>query len=649
MPLRRPRLERLLGLATASLCAPLLLAQPPAPSSSSAGRVILVSLDGMGTRLFLEDPVADQLHALAALRARGAMASGLVTHMPSTTANSHAALWTGAWGDVNGITSNEMPLAPRSEHAAIARVSGYQSDGLRAEPLWVAAARQGVPVVAQQASQIYPLSPRTTGGPLARPPILLHGYQAPVVAPARWLRASDLTRQPCGAADQTGAVTCLAWSAGPIRFRASLVVPAGGPTTLHVRVDGAGPGVTVPLVPAEHEPPAGRELARHFSEGLLVDIPDVPPVMAYFRLFDASADGRSLVLFQSALQETVLYTGRRATREETITFLREAGGFVGNGKTDPWDEKAGTSPAAVTTEETGAQPLYLGGDGTRERRYLETLELGIRQTIRQAGALWRRHQPRLLVGYVSMPDELDHQWLGHAQRDARYAPLRRWGYQLVDRAVATYVDLASPDDYVIFASDHGMSPVTHEVRVNQALAAAGLVVAGRGTAVDGRRSQVLFGRNCLLVHTADWKDGIVPVTERDAVLDKAVGALQAIRAPGDDQPIITSVLRSSSERERYGFGGPNGFDACVDFRPGYMASTSMGDGPLVRARSRPTGEHGFLPTRPDMQGILIAAGPRVPRGATWPQQRAIDVAPLVSDLLGIEPPRDARGVSPLRW
>src|SRR5688572_19570117 len=167
MPLRRSRLVRLLGLATASLCAPLLLAQPPAPSSSSAGRVILVSLDGMGTRLFLEDPVADQLPALAALRARGAMASGLVTHMPSTTANSHAALWTGAWGDVNGITSNEMPLPPRGERLASDRVSGYRSDGLRAEPIWVTTARQGVRTVTQQATQVYPLRDVVTGGALA--------------------------------------------------------------------------------------------------------------------------------------------------------------------------------------------------------------------------------------------------------------------------------------------------------------------------------------------------------------------------------------------------------------------------------------------------------------------------------------------------
>ena len=46
-------------------------------TSDTPGRVVLVSLDGMGTRLFLDDPVADELRSLKALRARGVMADGL--------------------------------------------------------------------------------------------------------------------------------------------------------------------------------------------------------------------------------------------------------------------------------------------------------------------------------------------------------------------------------------------------------------------------------------------------------------------------------------------------------------------------------------------------------------------------------------------
>lgn len=609
--------------------------QSPDTSPSSPGRVVLVSLDGMGTRLFLDDPVADQLRTLKALRARGTMADGLVPHMPSTTANTHAALWTGAWGDVNGITSNDMPLAPRASRSAFARVSGYRSDGLRAEPLWVAAARQGVSTVAQQGTQVYPLRPETTGDGLPQPPTLLHGYQAPVVAPARWLGGTDVTRVPCERDDAAGATVCLAWTSGAVPFRAALV-PRDGEPHLHIRVTGHSRAVTVRRADTERELPRGRVLARHFSDGLLVDLPDQPPVMAYFRLFAISPDGSSLELFQSVLQEAVYATGAPVPRADAIRFLEEVGGFIGNGEDEPW-EQPGVS----------GRSFAMGGDGTRERRYLETLELGVRQTIRHAEYLWQRHHPRFLLGYVSMPDELDHTFLGQARQDARYDQWRRWGYQLVDRAVAAYVGLLGPRDHIVFVSDHGMAPITREVRVNQVLRDAGLVTLDARGAVDAPRSQVLFGRNCLLVHTTDWQGGLVPPARRQAVLNRALAAIAAIRPSQGAEPVVAGIYRSEADRVRLGFGGPNGFDACVDPRPGYMFSTMAGEGPVVREKTRPTGEHGFLPTRPDMHGILIAAGPRVPIAGRWPLQRAIDVAPLVSDLLGIAPPRDARGTSVL--
>ena len=328
-------------------------------------------------------------------------------------------------------------------------------------------------------------------------------------------------------------------------------------------------------------------------------------------------------------------TRRRAPKRSRSS--QDAGGFIGNGDDEPWE-----------AEGVGGVSLAQGGDGTRERRYLETLELGIRQTIRHAQYLWRTHTPRLMLAYVSMPDEMDHAWLGQARQDARYEPLRRWGYQLVDRAVETYVGFASANDHVVFVSDHGMTPVTHEARMNMALRDAGLVAVDARGQVDAARSKVLYRAQ-------------LPAGAHDRLEGRRRAARRARRRAGaghrrpaghsrssDGQPVITGVFSSPADRERLGFGGPNGFDACFDARPGYMLGAWLDDGPVVRRRPRPTGEHGYLPTRPDMQGILIAAGPRIPKGGRWPVRKAIDVAPLVSDLLGVDPPRDARGQSPLR-
>jgi len=55
------------------------------------------------------------------------------------------------------------------------------------------------------------------------------------------------------------------------------------------------------------------------------------------------------------------------------------------------------------------------------------------------------------------------------------------------------------------------------------------------------------------------------------------------------------------------------------------------------------GMHGYLPDHPDMGGIFLALGRGVPPGTRFEAVHAIDVAPTVAALLGIEPPEHAEG------
>jgi hypothetical protein len=59
--------------------------------------------------------------------------------------------------------------------------------------------------------------------------------------------------------------------------------------------------------------------------------------------------------------------------------------------------------------------------------------------------------------------------------------------------------------------------------------------------------------------------------------------------------------------------------------------------------------HGYLPRIPDMGGIFYAEGPGIPRGKELPEVRAVDVAPSVCAMLGIETPAgmDGRAVGAL--
>ncbi len=57
------------------------------------------------------------------------------------------------------------------------------------------------------------------------------------------------------------------------------------------------------------------------------------------------------------------------------------------------------------------------------------------------------------------------------------------------------------------------------------------------------------------------------------------------------------------------------------------------------------GMHGFAPEHPEMHAIFYAMGRGVTAGLRIDRVRAIDVAPTVSRLLGIDPPRDSEGVA----
>lgn len=599
-------------------------------------RVFLVSLDGMAWDTFAHDPVGQELTALHALARRGVEAQGMRPHFPSTTSNSHAALFNGAWGDVNGITGNSMPVSPRRDHTAFERIEGFRSDGLRSEPIWVAAGRQGISTVAMEVTQAFPFRPQSVGQNLKTPPFVVNGYQTRTVAPYLVLRESDVQTEACPAPGPQ--VRCFHWMAGPIALHGMLRFGNGVIASLEIRAAESPAPVTATAAPLESGPPRERDLARRFSAPLfLPNVPQSSAAALYFRLFECSADGAHFLVYQSPLQELGIHYGEQDGRALARQLIQEAGGFVGNG------------PESAVTKGpfTLGLPAWKGGDGTAERRYLEICELITRQSMQHARWLLKHQDPMLFVGYLSLPDETEHAWRGLAAESTDFDRLRRWAYTIVNRYVEFYQSAATENDDLVFVSDHGMAPITRNVAINAAFRKAGLLQNGPNGKPDPARTQAVELRNCVLINSTDWKNGIVAPEQRASVIERVKQALTGIRDPATQQQVITRIYDSPEDAVRFGFGGPNGADLCFDLLPGY-ATTLSSDLPLIRKRTVAGGEHGFDPTRLEMKAILIGAGPHLPQGTKWQGVRSIDVAPLIAQLLGIDPPRNARGTSPMR-
>jgi hypothetical protein len=592
-----------------------LLPHPPAP-----GRVLLISFDGLGYQRFTEDPVARELVTLRRLLETGAHAEGLMPAYPSSTANSHAALWTGTYAGRNGILYNTTPILPRSDHTFSERIVGFRSEALTAEPIWLTAARQGVPVVAHQVTQAYPFLPQTVGAGLDDLTVV-NGFQTALVSPWRVVRASDqdVRRVACDGDGEATARVCVEWSLdrdGQTVLRAEL-----GRDGMRVSVAWASAGSAVEVLrkSTETDGPQRRPLARYWSAPLAISRPGQSPAAMIFRLLELDTTRGRFTLMQSPVREAAVYDPDRGLASALVAAT---GPMVGNGAHELY-ESGGLGVQA-----------YAGGTGSAERLYLETVEVVVRQQIAQSSWLWTERPGRLHVSYLSAADEFDHQWYGlDAGGDRRYTGFRRWGYAAVEHAARAFVGLAGAADHVVVVSDHGMTAERIAFDIPALLAGAGL------------EQQATALGSCLLLNTVDWKGGTIASGERAAMVGRLTRLLTGVRTAQGEQ-VVTRVYASAAELAAFGLDGPAGPDLCVDLRPGVGLGSAAGSG-VLRARRPARGSHGLDPTRADMQAILLVRGPRVTPGASLGRQRSAVVAPLVADLLGIEKPASSTFASPL--
>lgn len=601
-----------------------LVPQPPrSQPQPESGRVFLLSLDGLGYQRLTEDPVVEAVPTLRTLLKSGAYVEGMSPAFPASTASSHAALWTGTYAGRNGILHNSTPRLPRSEHTHTERVVGYRSESLIAEPIWLAAARQGVPVVAHQVTQIVPFLPQTVGDRPMPDLVGVNGFQSRTFARWRALRADDIDVRtvPCVdlLAHAPRASRCVEWSLGPSsgdrRLRAALLEDR----LVIAQAGGAG-AIDVVQRATETTPPEGRALARHWSAPLAIaGLPDAVAASLVFRLFEVDQARGTFLLMQSPLTESAVVSTDPSL---AAALVAETGPMVGNGD---W--------SAYASGDFGV-PAYEGGSGEAERRYLETLELVVRQQMAQSGWLFRRRDPRLHISYLSTADDLDHAWYGLDRAGGgRFTEFRRWGYMAIEQAVRAFTKLAAPSDHVVITSDHGMTAVTELIDVDRLIDEASL-----GTLASPAYS-------CFVLNTTDRKGGIITADGRDAAVDRVRRALMDLDRD-DGTPAVARVYWTREEMAALGHDGPGGADLCFDPVPGVGIGVSP-SGAVVSAVSPPRGVHGLDPSRADMKAILLVTGPRAAAGRSLGSLPSLVVAPLVADLLGIRPPREATASSPL--
>lgn len=564
-----------------ALCLPM-FAQPK-------GRVFVISLDGLGYQAFTQDPAAAEMKTLHGLASKGVQGP-LQAAFPTLTAPGHAALFTGVYGNVNGITANDIPAGFEQ------RLNGYRAEQLRSEMFWLRAARNGTKVLAMNPTQGYPCNGLNSGQNIA----LFNGYQTAETTHGKLLHGKDvqwLEMPPIGFVPpgKSGRpMRYFEYTSGRVRFTGVIYARSQHYDTVRMTAYGGKRYVDADLHEAENTPVGRgnkvRILARYFSEAL--PVADVTAV--HFRLFALSEDGREFLLMQSQGKEISLCVDdQQQAAKLKAKLIASAGAFVGNGAGD-W----------YRNDLLGKRYT----DGLAERRFLETLELHARQTMRHTRALEAEFSPELLVDYLSTVDEMQHLWAGLAAAGDKFLDrYRRWGFQIVDWRIAGLKQMMREGDSMVVVSDHGMGVVSKELRVNALL---------RGL---GYRDQVVAQDHFLITQ---------PRGNR-ALLDEVKTKLASFRDNG--APVFGEWFWPDEAAEKYGIGGDAGGDLYFDLLPEYKAVSDEKKG-VVTVLPEPKGEHGPLPSRPELMALFVAYGPKV--GQHPLPLRSVDVATVLLFILG---------------
>ncbi len=633
----------------------------PDAARPAVRRAILVSFDALNERRALETVPAASIPTFRRMFAEGACADAAQPAFPSVTAPGHAAIWTGAYGNVSGISANAQTRLPRADHTLLQTVSGYSSEGLRGEPLWLSAAEAGLRVVGHHVTQApQPPGYRGLDAPepaleatreaaanlLARPGVaVLNGYNvlvAPAVAltertapprdpgPWRGLDALAAGVPPREIAWSTGADSLFGLLHGATRYDRLLVAPTRDVTR----------GTIARVAAVDRAPDDNRPLARHFAEAVPVDI-DGGRVWLTARLFDLSPDGTRFLAVIPELR--VVETNGDAIGASYGEALH---GWYGNG--------------TLGLLRSGAlgNPIQRGGDGTAEWRYLESLELMTRQFNRGSRWGWTTRDAALLFDYFPLLDEVDHEWLGLAQPGApmfdpalgaRVQAVRARAWELADQRLALLHSFVAddPEALLVVSGDHGMRITWRGFRPNAALREAGLLVLDAAGRIDLTRTRALSPNGYfVVVNRTAWRQGIVPPEDEAAVIAAAERALRAAR--GDDgAPVVSAIWRADAPgADSLGIGGPTGGDLYFETAAGYAWSPDPA-GAVTANAERAVGSHGFPSVATDMQTVLCLWGAGISPKRLG-RVRTVDAAPTVAEWLGIRAPANAVGSSLLQ-
>jgi predicted AlkP superfamily phosphohydrolase/phosphomutase len=611
-------------------------------------RAIVFGADGMRHDLMIRYAAAGAMPTVAGLLARGASGEGgCYPSLPANTGAGWATLQTGAWSGTTGAINN---VFHRTDTPITQPQSGFDATLIAAETLAQAAERQGLTTAMLEWPGTLPATSRGTvidfrafyaargalliGDPPDYLPELARRFGL-LDQRARFVAANDWRNLPHSSLPPREALLEIA-SSRP---------EENPPRTYYVLAYAtAGHGYDRLLVATERD---GLCAVAELAQG------DWAPVRVSLR--DGRAAGFQLKLIALApdLSRLWLY----------VTTLSRA-----RAGTPELEEEINRAPYPIS-ETADHSPLECGliDEATYVEQAMQFLPRA-RQVLRR---VVERERPDLLFAGMPITDEFSHQFLGlttpacpayDAARAPHYEALIREGYVAADQLLGYLLDLyralyGDDEPLVAVCSDHGFGGAWLSINANLVLEHAGLLLpdaAGRPLPQSMTAAYWAGGTCNVYINLAGRQPGgVVPAEQFSSVQARIIAAFRALNE-SEAAPPIAAVLRFDelaavpvgNGAASMQFPGRSG-DVVVFATPPHQF-----DAPSPAAVVAPSplyGQHGYLPdtVEPrflcDMRSPFLLAGPGVSAGQRFSGARAIDLAPTIAALLGIEPPHQADG------
>lgn len=590
-------------------------------------RIALVGIDGFSP-VYMDELIRDERLPSLSKLVRSGVRVPLVSTLPATTPVAWATIATGAPPSVTGI---EGFMLHRPGDRLDRRISGCYAYRCRAEPIWETATAAGKRSYVVKFPLSYPsetASFRLDGAAGWGGLKCFHEAASTAVV-------DNLDRG--GICADTEQWLAEDHGSGTVRWRGRWAVPTlwnGGPVSIYVllvEVDGA------PVLELALERDRSRLLVSlqrgQWSDALTLLAPGRRgPAECSFRVkfLDGSIESSSIRLFHTALHER---SGHSTPASLWDRYLPVVG---------PIEEQ--TEPSLVFNQ---------GLDLTTQ---LEIFRLNTEWLRRISVELLIHERWDLFMVQIHLVDWAHHLLHGaidprHPLFDpstsARYEEALFECYRLADSLVGAVASVLPHDADLVVLGDHGQDLQHTTLRLNEWLASEGLLRwIGDGDEVDWSHTAAYATGNYIHFNLRGREPtGRVAPSELEALRERVVDRLLSLTDPATgSRPVL--IAGSKREFERLGADGAGVGDVVLCLRSGYQATNSRG---AVFSRTVPlqeftSGHDHFWPLDPRIHTRLFAAGPHFRRGYSHGRAaHLVDVAPTLSAVLGIRPPKHAEG------